>query len=279
MNESDMRYGYYRKILFCTDFSENANFAFDFAIDAALRNKGSTLYLFHVIPEPDAQFWKGYIYEVGDMDAKARDDIDRAIEADYRPRVPNGVDFQVEMRIGDAARAILEFAQQQDVDLIILGRQGRGAIAQWLLGNVAGKVARRALCPVLVVRWRSRLGCRRLNLLRDRGKVRRADEIVGRCVAVDDFDVVVHFGEIGRFVGRRIVAQAARQIADHVGARGAAERVGRHDAVPVGRERFLGQAAAADPADETGPGVVAIDVFPVARVAQQRIGIAGGDRV
>lgn len=151
MSESALRYGHYRKILFCTDFSENANFAFDFAIDAALRNKGCTLWLLHVIPEPDAQFWKGYVYEVGDVDAKARADIDYALDTDYRPRVPDGVAFQVEMLIGDAARTILDFAEQQGADLIVMGRQGRGAIAQWLLGNVAGKVARKALCPVLVV--------------------------------------------------------------------------------------------------------------------------------
>ena len=151
MNESGLRHGHYRKILFCTDFSENAKFAFDFAVDAAIRNVGCTLCLLHVIPEPDAQFWKGYIYEVGDMDAKARADIDRAIDADYRPRVPPGVNFEVEMRIGDAARMILDFAEQQGVDLLILGRQGSGALTQWLLGNVTGKVARKATCPVLVV--------------------------------------------------------------------------------------------------------------------------------
>jgi len=151
MNESGMRHGHYRKILFCTDFSENAKFAFDFAVDAAIRNVGCTLCLLHVIPEPDAQFWKGYIYEVGDMDAKARADIDHAIDTDYRPRVPPGVNFEVEMRIGDAARMILDFAEQQGVDLLILGRQGSGAITQWLLGNVTGKVARKATCPVLVV--------------------------------------------------------------------------------------------------------------------------------
>jgi nucleotide-binding universal stress UspA family protein len=151
MNESGLRYGHYRKILFCTDFSENADFAFDFAVDAAIRNVGCTLYLLHVIPEPEAQFWKGYIYEVGDMDAKARADIDQAIDTGYRPRVPAGVTFQVEMRIGEAARMILDFAEQEGIDLIILGRQGRGAITQWLLGNVTGKVARKATCPVLVV--------------------------------------------------------------------------------------------------------------------------------
>jgi nucleotide-binding universal stress UspA family protein len=55
------------------------------------------------------------------------------------------------MRIGDAARAILDFAAQDNSDLIVIGRQGRGAITQWLLGNVTGKVVRRAGCPVLVV--------------------------------------------------------------------------------------------------------------------------------
>jgi nucleotide-binding universal stress UspA family protein len=146
-----MRLGHYRKILFCTDFSENAKFAFDFAVDAAIRNVGCTLTLLHVIPEPDAQFWKGYIYEVGDMDAKARADIDCAVDADYRPRVPDGIAFEAEMRIGEAARTILDFAEQEGVGLIILGRQGRGAITQWLLGNVTGKVVRKATCPVLVV--------------------------------------------------------------------------------------------------------------------------------
>lgn len=151
MNISDLRVGHYRRILFCTDFSRNADLAFDFAIDAALRNEGCTLTLLHVIPEPDAQFWKGYIYEVGDMDMKARQNIDRKIDEEYRPRLPPGVDFRIEMRIGDAARVILEFAKQDETDLIIIGRQGRGAITQWLLGNVTTRVTRRALCPILIV--------------------------------------------------------------------------------------------------------------------------------
>ena len=111
MDSSDLRRGHYRKILFCTDFSDNADFAFDFAVDAAIRNTGCALCLLHVIPEPDAQFWKGYIYEVGDMDAKARADIDAKIDSVYRPRVPADLPFRVEMRVGAAAKTILEFAE------------------------------------------------------------------------------------------------------------------------------------------------------------------------
>ena len=60
----------FQRILFCTDFSEHADLAFDFAVDAAKRRPGCTLYLLHVIPEPEAQFWKTYIYEVDGVDTK-----------------------------------------------------------------------------------------------------------------------------------------------------------------------------------------------------------------
>ena len=140
-----------RRILFCTDFSANAAFAFGFALDAARRNTSCELIPLHVIPEPDAQFWKTYIYEVDDVDAKARADIDAKIDEDYRPRVPSDVVFRVEIRIGNPAQQILLFAHEAAVDLIVLGRQGHGAFEHLLFGNVTGKVARRADCPITIV--------------------------------------------------------------------------------------------------------------------------------
>ena len=152
MDSSDLRRGHYRKILFCTDFSDNADFAFDFAVDAAIRNTGCALCLLHVIPEPDAQFWKGYIYEVDeDVDARAKREIDAKLAEAYRPRVPAGVKLVIAMRIGEARHQILEYAQEQDVDLIILGRQGAGAVGKILFGNVTERVVRKADCPVLVI--------------------------------------------------------------------------------------------------------------------------------
>ncbi len=143
--------GHYRRILFCTDFSENAEHAFRFAVDAAHRRPGCILHLLHVIPEPEAQFWKTYIYEVDGIDEKAKRDIDAKIDADYRPLVPEGVDFRVEIRVGRDYIRILEFAEQQDVDLIVLGRHGHTAFGKWLFGNVTEKVARHAPCPVMIV--------------------------------------------------------------------------------------------------------------------------------
>ena len=140
-----------KRILFCTDFSENADFAFDFAVDSASRRPGSTLYLLHVIPEPEAQFWKTYLYEVDDVDNKARHDIDAKISEKYRPRVPPEVHLEIEVRIGKDSQRILEFAEEKDVDLIVMGRQGRSGFGTVLFGKVTEKIARHAVCPVLIV--------------------------------------------------------------------------------------------------------------------------------
>ncbi|MGD9611980.1 MAG: universal stress protein [Kiritimatiellia bacterium] len=150
--DATIRHENFKKILFCTDFSENADRAFVFAVNSAVRNVGCALHLLHVIPEPPAQFWKGYIYEVDeDVDARAKREIDAKIAAAYRPRVPAGVQLVVAMRIGEARHQILEYAQEQDVDLIILGRQGAGAVGKILFGNVTERVVRKADCPVLVI--------------------------------------------------------------------------------------------------------------------------------
>lgn len=141
----------FKKILFCTDFSENADFAFLFAVEAAMQYKDSKLYILHVIPEPDAQFWKTYLYEVEDIDKKAKEDIDARIAESYLSKVPEGIDLEIEIRIGKDYLKILEFADEKDIDLIVMGRQGRGYLGKVLFGNVTERVTRKAACAVLVI--------------------------------------------------------------------------------------------------------------------------------
>lgn len=143
--------GNYRRILFCTDFSENADHAFRYALDATKRRPGCTLYLLHILPEPEAQYWKTYLYEIPGIDEKAKRDIDAKIDTDYRPLVPAEIDFRVEMRIGKDYIQILEFADEANCDLIVLGRHGHTAFRKMLFGNVTEKVARHSRCPVLII--------------------------------------------------------------------------------------------------------------------------------
>jgi nucleotide-binding universal stress UspA family protein len=141
----------FKRILFCTDFSESADAAFDFAVDAAVRRPGSTLYLFHVIHEPDAQFWKSYLAEVENINDDAKKAIDAKVAAAYLSRIPPGLEVKVEFRIGPDAATILEFAKATQVDVIILGRHGHSSVGKALFGSVAEKIVRKAECAVLIV--------------------------------------------------------------------------------------------------------------------------------
>jgi len=52
---------------------------------------------------------------------------------------------------GDVAQSLLEIAAHGPVDMIVLGRRGRGQLAGLLLGSVSQKVVSLAPCPVIVV--------------------------------------------------------------------------------------------------------------------------------
>ena len=55
-----------------------------------------------------------------------------------------------------AATGITSYATAQQIDLIIVGTHGRGAVKQFLMGSVAERVVRTAPCPVLAVRAHER---------------------------------------------------------------------------------------------------------------------------
>src|SRR5512143_3373999 len=127
MNSAALPESRFKRILFCTDFSESADAAFDFALDAAIRRPDSTLYLLHVIHEPDAQYWKTQLAEVENINAEAKKAIDAKVAASYLSRVPKGMEVKTVFRIGPDAATILDFAKAEAIDVIILGRHGHSS--------------------------------------------------------------------------------------------------------------------------------------------------------
>ncbi len=140
-----------QKILFCTDFSENADIAFQHALDMVLRRPNSLLIILHVIPEPEAEFWKTYVYEMEGIDEKAKRDIDERIQQSYLSIIPPEVMVQVEVKIGRDYQTILDFANEIVADIIVMGRRGHSTWERHFFGSVVERVVRRAECPVLVV--------------------------------------------------------------------------------------------------------------------------------
>ena len=62
------------------------------------------------------------------------------------------VTIRTKVLIGSITDKIIEFANQEKVDLIIMGTTGLGGFAKILLGSVARSVSEKAKCPVMLVR-------------------------------------------------------------------------------------------------------------------------------
>lgn len=65
-----------------------------------------------------------------------------------------GLDVSVEIAYGHPAEAIVNYAQQHGVDLIVMGHRGMSNLRRFLVGSVADRVVDHAPCMVLVVRRR-----------------------------------------------------------------------------------------------------------------------------
>lgn len=60
--------------------------------------------------------------------------------------------YQYHISIGTPAEAIVQYANNQAVDYIVMGRQGQAGLQSLLLGSVVNKVLHLASCPVLLVK-------------------------------------------------------------------------------------------------------------------------------
>ncbi len=63
-----------------------------------------------------------------------------------------GLAYTYHISIGTPAEAIVQYAQEQQVDQITMGAQGQGALSALLLGSVVSKVLHLATAPVLLVK-------------------------------------------------------------------------------------------------------------------------------
>ncbi len=63
-----------------------------------------------------------------------------------------GLPYHYHISVGTPAEAIVQYAREQGVDQIVMGRQGQGGLQTLLLGSVVNKVLHLASCPVLLVK-------------------------------------------------------------------------------------------------------------------------------
>jgi nucleotide-binding universal stress UspA family protein len=138
-------------ILIATDGSPGAKLAVEEGLDLAEQTGASVLFVAAQQP-PLPVFGDPYWQRAVTSElARLRPAVKEAVaEAEAR-----GIDADYELLEGDAAERILDLARSRDVDLIVIGSRGLGAVVSAIVGSVSRRVLRDADRPVLVVHERT----------------------------------------------------------------------------------------------------------------------------
>jgi universal stress protein A len=137
-----------KKILAPTDLSDLSATGVRYATQLA-RDSGAELIIFNVMA----------LDETNTVDERGlerhRTRLDRFV-SDKVPDISEDVKISKIVDAGDAYGAILDCADNERVDLIVMSSHGRSGLSRMLIGSVTDKVIRGASCPVLVVPVKNR---------------------------------------------------------------------------------------------------------------------------
>ncbi len=141
-----------KHILVTTDFSEESFAAFE-PVARLARDIGARVTLLHTVPEVEARptgtpfVSPVKIPTVEDQLPLALSDLEK-----LRPKFGAGVDLTVDATGGPSVReAILDYAEQHDVDILAMATHGRSGLRRLVMGSIVEEVLRHSQVPVLVI--------------------------------------------------------------------------------------------------------------------------------
>jgi nucleotide-binding universal stress UspA family protein len=141
------------RIVLAVDGSPESDAAASIAAELA-NSADSELYLVHVAPNTHLPYEHWYLAENVESYLEQAKKEARTFLEGQAERLRAGTEAQVHasLRLGSPETAIVEFADEVDAGMVILGSRGLGGIRRALMGGVSDSVVRHARCPVLVVR-------------------------------------------------------------------------------------------------------------------------------
>jgi nucleotide-binding universal stress UspA family protein len=141
-----------RQLLAPTDFSEYSKDAVSYALELA-QKCGAKPSLLHVV-EPPPYSMEGLVPSTAGGDPL--NDLERQATAELAQVLPQAKDAKIMVTrnvvIGSPFRKIIETAEAEKVDLIVMTTHGRTGLSHLVMGSVAERVVRTAPCPALTIR-------------------------------------------------------------------------------------------------------------------------------
>jgi nucleotide-binding universal stress UspA family protein len=144
----------FRSIVVGTDGSDTAKEAVRQAAELA-KTLGSSVYLvsaYEPVPEGRLREERQEVPEDLQWMVNPREDVTNTLEEAEEELKQAGVQVETHAREGDPADAILDVAEEQNADLIVVGNKGMTGAKRFLLGSVPNKVSHHAPCSVMIIR-------------------------------------------------------------------------------------------------------------------------------
>jgi nucleotide-binding universal stress UspA family protein len=145
------------RIVVGTDGSETASEAVRHAIELAKMGDGQLDIVSAYEPVPQDRLREEKSEAPGDVQyaIHPREDVNLKLESAAKAAKDAGLNVNTHPREGDPADAILDVAEEQKADLIVVGNKGMTGAKRFLLGSVPNKISHHAPCGVWIVRTTS----------------------------------------------------------------------------------------------------------------------------
>ena len=148
------------KILVCVDGSEKSLEAADYSISIAQNSRAQLVILNVIETEPWLYGEKAYEWgspeKVDEAYANKKVEIQKILDQIKKNAEAVGIQSNSEIllapRTQGAVKAIMEYVEQQQIDVLVVGRRGNTGIKKMLLGSVANGLLTLANCPVMVIK-------------------------------------------------------------------------------------------------------------------------------
>lgn len=147
-----------RRILVAIDGSNPSFKASNYAIDLAKRYNTELIVLFILSPVPYSQFVYDNIGSTKEIETiekeKAQQGAQKEVDKVKQKAREKKVSLKTELLVKytSVTREIVKYAQEMNVDMIVIGSRGLTGFKKLLLGSVASGVVTYSHCPVLVVK-------------------------------------------------------------------------------------------------------------------------------
>jgi nucleotide-binding universal stress UspA family protein len=142
----------FKNILFPSDFSDFSRYAASFAVSFA-SDYGAKLHVVHVAEvSPDLSEMLSEKIPGGELNKKVEELAVQELEEASTPEILKKIVYEITCLRGKPFAEIVKYANEKEMDMIVMGTHGRSALEAAIMGSTAEKVVRKATCPVLTVR-------------------------------------------------------------------------------------------------------------------------------